>query len=161
MVYSHFQSDFDNFNLSSREWASWQSVSFDICMIDLLMYSICPITSIHHPLVTHLPRAYVVCVGFADFSGSFGARGDCNCIVRHCRPCVRSVYSFDSQDRMDCPGEIIPQAMCCRYGLVIGAYSAGFVMFLRRITFPISWPISKVLDWAIGANHTVLTTPMG
>ena len=54
-------------------------------------------------------------------------------------------------------GEIVPQALCCRYGLMIGAYSASFVMFLRRVTFPISWPISKVLDWAIGPNHTVRT----
>lgn len=53
-------------------------------------------------------------------------------------------------------GEIVPQALCVRYGLVIGAYSAWLVRVLRIVTFPVSYPVSKVLDWAMGANHTVL-----
>lgn len=50
-------------------------------------------------------------------------------------------------------GEIIPQAVCCRYGLIIGGNSAWLVKFLRTITSPVSWPISKVLDWLIGKNR--------
>lgn len=50
-------------------------------------------------------------------------------------------------------GEIIPQALCARWGLTIGAYSAWAVWLLIGLTFPISWPISKLLDCVIGVDH--------
>ena len=52
-------------------------------------------------------------------------------------------------------GEIIPQAVCSRYGLAVGAYSAWFVRILMWLTCPISWPISKILDYTLGSHSTV------
>jgi len=48
---------------------------------------------------------------------------------------------------------VIPQALCNRYALSIGAHTSWFVWVLIFITFPISWPISKVLDCAVGVSH--------
>ena len=53
-------------------------------------------------------------------------------------------------------GEIIPQAVCARYGLAVGAYSAWFVTLLMYMTAVVAWPISKVLDWALGQERTAL-----
>ncbi|KAK9868498.1 hypothetical protein WJX84_001723 [Apatococcus fuscideae] len=53
-------------------------------------------------------------------------------------------------------GEIIPQAVCSRYGLAVGAYSAWFVRILMVLTCPISWPISKILDYTLGSHSTAL-----
>lgn len=54
-----------------------------------------------------------------------------------------------------CAGEIIPQAVCTRYGLAVGASCAPFVRLLMLITAPIAWPISKILDYVLGTKHTV------
>ncbi|XP_006594657.1 DUF21 domain-containing protein At2g14520 isoform X2 [Glycine max] len=40
-------------------------------------------------------------------------------------------------------GEIIPQSICSRYGLAIGATVAPFVRVLVWICFPVAYPISK------------------
>lgn len=53
-------------------------------------------------------------------------------------------------------GEVIPQAVCTRYGLAIGANLFWLVWGLIIITFPVSWPISKILDAIIGSSHTHL-----
>ncbi|KAL6301017.1 hypothetical protein BKA93DRAFT_739362 [Sparassis latifolia] len=51
---------------------------------------------------------------------------------------------------------IIPQAVSVRYGLSIGASCAPVVLAMMYIFAPIAWPISKLLDWVLGANdaHT-------
>jgi len=51
-------------------------------------------------------------------------------------------------------GEIIPQALCARFGLAIGANLAWLVQGLMFLLFPISWPISKILDKILGAEHS-------
>ncbi|CAK0783313.1 hypothetical protein CVIRNUC_006512 [Coccomyxa viridis] len=53
-------------------------------------------------------------------------------------------------------GEIIPQALCSRFGLQIGAYSAWFVHILLWMVGIISFPISKVLDYLLGSEHGAL-----
>ncbi|XP_048226921.1 DUF21 domain-containing protein At1g47330 isoform X2 [Ricinus communis] len=53
-------------------------------------------------------------------------------------------------------GEILPQAVCTRYGLKVGATMAPFVRLLVMLFFPVSYPISKVLDWMLGKGHAVL-----
>ncbi|GMH04159.1 hypothetical protein Nepgr_005998 [Nepenthes gracilis] len=53
-------------------------------------------------------------------------------------------------------GEILPQSICTRYGLVVGATVAPLVRVLLLVFFPIAYPISKVLDWMLGKGHAVL-----
>ena len=58
--------------------------------------------------------------------------------------------------RNDAAGEIIPQALCKSYALVIGNYCAGMVRVLCYAVGIISWPVSKVLDYVLGKEHTVI-----
>ncbi|XP_019177838.1 PREDICTED: DUF21 domain-containing protein At5g52790 isoform X2 [Ipomoea nil] len=53
-------------------------------------------------------------------------------------------------------GEIIPQALCSRYGLSIGARLSPLVRLLLIAVFPISYPISKLLDFLLGKGHSAL-----
>ncbi|QCD76633.1 magnesium and cobalt transporter [Vigna unguiculata] len=53
-------------------------------------------------------------------------------------------------------GEIIPQSICSRYGLAIGATVAPAVRVLVWICFPVAYPISKLLDFLLGTRHKAL-----
>ncbi|KAJ8554379.1 hypothetical protein K7X08_025057 [Anisodus acutangulus] len=53
-------------------------------------------------------------------------------------------------------GEIIPQAICSRYGLSIGARLSPLVRLLVIVVFPLSYPISKLLDRLLGKRHSAL-----
>ncbi|XP_068636154.1 DUF21 domain-containing protein At2g14520-like [Aristolochia californica] len=53
-------------------------------------------------------------------------------------------------------GEIIPQAVCSRYGLKVGAKLVVFVRLILVLFFPIAYPISKLLDWLLGKGHFAL-----
>ncbi|XP_050148101.1 DUF21 domain-containing protein At2g14520-like isoform X2 [Malus sylvestris] len=52
--------------------------------------------------------------------------------------------------------EIIPQSVCSRYGLAIGATVAPVVRVLVWICFPVAYPISKLLDFLLGHGHVAL-----
>lgn len=47
-------------------------------------------------------------------------------------------------------GEVLPQSICSKYGLAIGANMAWFVYILIALTFIISWPIAKLLTLLLG-----------
>uniref|UniRef100_A0A6B2L466 CNNM transmembrane domain-containing protein n=1 Tax=Arcella intermedia TaxID=1963864 RepID=A0A6B2L466_9EUKA len=50
-------------------------------------------------------------------------------------------------------GEIVPQALCSRYGLAIGGNLTYVVWVLIVLCFPVAWPIGKLLDIIIGTEH--------
>ena len=51
-------------------------------------------------------------------------------------------------------GEIIPQAACTGPNqMKIATFLAPFTYFLMIITFPLSYPIAKFMDWLIGIPH--------
>ena len=49
--------------------------------------------------------------------------------------------------------ELIPQSVCSRYGLFIGAHMALFTRIVMIILYPIAWPVSRILHYVLGPHH--------
>ena len=47
-------------------------------------------------------------------------------------------------------GEIIPQAICSRHGLVVGGWTIPLTIFFMILTFPLSLPLSLILNAVLG-----------
>ncbi|XP_012569226.1 DUF21 domain-containing protein At4g14240-like isoform X2 [Cicer arietinum] len=52
-------------------------------------------------------------------------------------------------------GEVIPQAICSRYGLAVGANFVWLVRILMIICYPVAYPVGKVLDRLLGHNEAL------
>lgn len=52
--------------------------------------------------------------------------------------------------------EILPQAICSRHGLAVGAFFAIPVRLLMLIWFIVAWPVAKLLDLLLGKYQGVM-----
>ncbi|PVI05567.1 DUF21-domain-containing protein [Periconia macrospinosa] len=50
-------------------------------------------------------------------------------------------------------GEVVPQSICVRYGLPIGAWMSPIVLGLMYIMAVVAWPTAKLLDYLLGEDH--------
>ncbi|EJD00441.1 DUF21-domain-containing protein [Fomitiporia mediterranea MF3/22] len=52
--------------------------------------------------------------------------------------------------------EIIPQSICTRHGLYVGAKCAGVVRVLIWVFGIVAWPVAKLLEFLLGPHHGII-----
>ncbi|KIJ19436.1 hypothetical protein PAXINDRAFT_96797 [Paxillus involutus ATCC 200175] len=52
--------------------------------------------------------------------------------------------------------EIIPQSLCTRHGLYLGAKMAGFTRVLIYLLGIVAWPVAKLLELVLGSHHGII-----
>ncbi|KAG6373622.1 hypothetical protein JVT61DRAFT_6283 [Boletus reticuloceps] len=52
--------------------------------------------------------------------------------------------------------EIIPQSLCTRHGLYLGAKMVGFTRVLIYLLGVVAWPVAKLLEFALGPHHGII-----
>ncbi|XP_058044883.1 metal transporter CNNM1-like isoform X6 [Ahaetulla prasina] len=55
-------------------------------------------------------------------------------------------------------GEILPYSICSRHGLAIAAHTLFLTRLLMAATFPICYPLSRLLDWALHQELSTFST---
>lgn len=50
-------------------------------------------------------------------------------------------------------GDVLPQALCSRFGLAIGATLTPLVYLLMAVFFVVAWPLARLLDVVLGREH--------
>lgn len=58
-------------------------------------------------------------------------------------------------------GEIIPQSLCSRHALAIGAAALPLVQVFIAICYPLAYPISLLLDWLLGREVSAVFSRHG
>ncbi|KAL9548024.1 cell agglutination protein Mam3 [Mucor atramentarius] len=54
-------------------------------------------------------------------------------------------------------GEVIPQSICVRYGLAIGAKCSPIVLVIMYMMYPVAYPTSYLLRYFLGESHGLKT----
>ena len=56
-------------------------------------------------------------------------------------------------------GEIIPQSLFSRHALKLGAKAIPLVYIFHVVFFPLTWPLAKILDSALGGELPTTASP--
>lgn len=52
--------------------------------------------------------------------------------------------------------ELVPQSVCSRYGLEIGAFMAVPTRCIIIALWPVGYPVSRILHWTLGPHHGIV-----